>query len=75
MNPEDIKKIRIYYETIDGVEVAYTYWNIIKVRLYKEDYSEEELQERFYNKIKYDPYYDISNQAIRNPLYKKSEEI
>ncbi len=75
MHHEDIKNIRINYETIDGVEWAYTYWGIIKVRIRKENYSEEELQQRFYDKITLDPYYDISLEAVNNPPYKKSEEI
>ena len=75
MDKEDIKNIRVYYKTIDGVEWAYTYWGVIKIHILKEHYSEEELKEKFYIRINYEPYYDISNQALRNPLYKKSEEI
>ena len=75
MHHEDIKNIRIYYETMDGVEWAYTFWGIIKISILKEHYSEEELKQKFYDRITTDPYYDITMYAVNNPLYKKSEEI
>ena len=75
MDKEDIKNIRVYYETIDGVEWAYTYWGIIKIRILKEHYSEEELKQKFYIRITIEPYYEISVYALNNPKYKKSEEI
>ena len=69
-----IDDIKIHYITKDGIEWAYVYWNIHKVWLPKEHYSEEELKQRFFRKL-HDDDAKMANYATANAVYKKTEEI